>query len=308
MVFSSVNKRIYDLVLGKLNENTQGVTFDGNFMFKFFNGDTKNFEIVTLEDDMIDFTSTEVVPVVDAQNIQVPFVDENNRSDFEREFYVAIKVESSTYINNQVKIEFDETLPQYQALLETIENIKNELTFIEGDYKYTFKVKEPTKVSYFKYNGIYYQVLALTINMTSVQFGYFGNETALYFGLKSDTSFADTTEYKLDFLEFSPNSSKETRANANTGATENTVAINKRTWVADVTVNFNGRTSDLLLQREVDAIVDNNLVYQLKVVKNQLGTDLEESYEYTRDVYVTSASATYIKNDIDKITFKLERA
>src|SRR6056297_593705 len=107
MVFSSVNKRIYELVLAKLNENTQNVIFDGNFMFKFFNGDTKNFEIVTLEDDMLDFQSTEVVPVVDAQNIQVPFVDENNRSDFEREFYIAIKVEAETDINNQVKIEFD---------------------------------------------------------------------------------------------------------------------------------------------------------------------------------------------------------
>lgn len=307
-MFNSVNKRIYDLVLSKLNENTQGVTFDGNFMFKFYNGDQQNFEIIVRDEDLLDFESQRIVPVVDAQNIQVPFVDDNDRSDFEREFYIAIQVESTVSDNNQVKIEFDETITEYQALLETIENIKSTLTFIDGDYKYTFKVKEPTKVSYFKYNGIYYQVLALTINLTSLQNGYFGNETAVYFGLKSDVSFADTATYKLDFLEFTPNTSKETRANADTDATETSVAINKRTWIADMTVNFTGNTADLLLQREIDAIVDNNLIYQVKVVKNQLGTDLEESYEYTRDVYVTSCNATYIKNDVDKITFRLERA
>ena len=307
-MFSSVKKRVFDLVVGKLNGSTQDVVFDGNFMFKFIQGDTKNFEIITQKTDYLDFQSQEIVPVVDAQNIQVPFVDKNERDDFEREFYIAIEVPSTIGVNNQVVIEFQESNPTYQAILETIETFKSDLTFVEGDYKYTFKVKEPTQVNYWKYNSKYYQLVAFTLNLTSLKFGYFGNETQLYLGLKTDELFDKTSDYELDFLQFTPSASKETRPNSLAGATENNVAINKRTWFVDLTVNFRGNLCDMLLQREVDAVVDNDLIYQLTVVKNTLSEDLGETYEYTRDVYVTTSNATYTKNDVDTITIRLERA
>lgn len=307
-MFSSVKKRIFDLVINKLNENTQSVTFDGNFMFKFFNGDRHNFEIVVRNENFLDFETQKIVPVVDAQNIQIPFLDRNDRDDFEREFYIAIEVPSSFDIDNRVKIEFQETNPTYQAILETIKNFKDTLSFVDGDYKYTFKVKEPTRVDYFKYNGIYYQLVAFTMNLTSLKKGYFGNETKVYLGLKSDINFGKTEEYELDIRDWIPTVAKETRPNANIGEVENTVMINKRTWFANSTVNFLGNTCDLLLQKELDGIVDSDLVYQVTVVKSSLGEDIGETYEYTRDVYVTTLDATYSKNSVDQITFKLERA
>jgi len=306
-VFNSVNKRIYDLVLSKLNENTQGVTFNGNFMFKFYNGDQQNFEIIVRDDDMLDFESQRIVPVVDAQNIQVPFVDDNDRSDFEREFYIAIQVDSTVSDNNQVEIEFDETITEYQALLETIENIKSTLTFIDGGYKYTFKVKEPTKVAPMKYNGEYYQILALTFNLTSLEKGFFGNETKGYLGLASDTNFAETDDYLLDKMELSEIMAKTTRSTDNINSKEVTKRADKRTYEANVTVNFNGNVADLLIYKEKVLKSDLNTEYQFKVVNENLNTLAGENLDLEINCMISNVNITYKNNVVDMLTFKIER-
>ena len=100
-MFYSKNKRLYDLILDKLNENTQDVTFSGNYMFEFnqqlASGNSKNFSIVSRNADSLDFTTTDIVPLVDVQSIQIPFVEKNKRDDWEREFYVAIEIPQGTH-------------------------------------------------------------------------------------------------------------------------------------------------------------------------------------------------------------------
>ena len=54
---------------------------------------TRNFEIVSRSATDLEFTTTDFVPVVDVQSIQVPFVENNERDDWEREFYVAINMD-----------------------------------------------------------------------------------------------------------------------------------------------------------------------------------------------------------------------
>ena len=312
-MFTSKNKRLYDLILGKLNENTQDVTFSGNYMFQFNQqlaaNSNFNFSIVGATNDALEFTTVNVVPLVDVQSIQVPFVEQNERDDWEKEFYVAVKIPQSQHpTTNETIIEFDESNPRYQAILETLENMRSNLTFIEDGYKYTFKVKEPTKVNVMTYGGAYYQLLALTFNLTSLTNGFFGNETKLYLGLASDLSFGETTDYLLDVVEFNEIVGKTTRAKSNINDTDETYEVDKRMWEANITINFNGNDADILLYKEKMAEYDLNTEYQLKITNKNLNTLLVDNLDYTKNVKLSNINISYRNNVVDQITFKLERA
>jgi hypothetical protein len=306
---------MFDILLDKLNENTQGVTFGGNCWFKFeYNSD--KFTIVSLNDDALDYTKTEYVPLVDIQDIEVPFVEKNKRSDYEREFYVAIKIDREQDEFNNRKIEFTESNPTFQALLETVNSLKETLSYTETveqdgvdvDYKLTFKVKQPQKRGIFKWSNYYYQIISINFNATKMEGGgFFGNETKLYFGLKSDTSFGQTDDYELDTMEYSEIIGKTKRANSNINDTEETYSISKRTWTPTLTINFNGNTADLLLYKELTAQADLQVEYQLTVTNSALNTASGEDLDYTYDVIVTSINSTRKNNVVDTITFQLDR-
>ena len=310
-MFYSKNKRLYDLILDKLNDNTQDVVFSGNYMFEFnqqLSGGT-NFSIVSLNADALEFTTTQVVPLVDVQSIQVPFVETNKRDDWEREFYVAIEIpKTRNSITNEMEIYFDEELAQYQAVLETLENLSDNLTFEDDGYKYTFKVKEPTKVNVMTYNGIYYQILAMTFNLTSLESGFFGNETKAYFGEADDASFDETTDYILDFVELNEIVGKTTRATSNVNNTEETYQVDKRIYENTLTINFNGNLADMLIYKEKALISDIDITYQIKITNKNLNTLAGENLDYTINVLVSNVNITYKNNVVDQLTFKLERA
>lgn len=316
-MYYSKNNRLFTLLIDKFNENTQempngnAVVFDGNFMFEFNQqlAGGVNFSIVSKSTDSLDFDTTQVVPMVDVQSIQVPYVELNKRDDWEREFYVAIEIPETRHaITNEVIIEFEESNPQYQAVLETLSNLSDTLTFTEDDYKYTFKVKEPTKVNVFTYNGKYYQILSLTFNLTSLEQGFFGNETMLYFGLSDDTGFGETSDYLLDKIEFSEITSKTSRATSNISETEETYKADKRMWEANITINFNGNVADILLYKEKTAEYELNNEYQIKITNKNLNTLVGENLDYIKTVLVQNITCTYKNNVVDTITFKLERA
>ena len=175
-------------------------------------------------------------------------------------------------------------------------------------YKYTFKVKEPTKVGVFIYNGIYYQILAMTFNMTSIVKGFFGNETKVYLGLTSDLSFGETSDYLLDIVDFNEIVGKSVRANSNVDESEETVTADKRTWNATATINFNGDPADILIYKEKSLLTDMNTKYQTKITNKNLNTLLNENLDYTINCKITNVNITYQNNVISQLTFKLERA
>lgn len=307
-MIQSAKERLFNLWLSKLNENTQGITFDGNFMFQFSRAGTYDFEIISRDEDSLDFERTEVVPVVNAQQIETPYIQLNEQSDWEIEVLCALKVDETRHpITNKKVIEFNGEDLRYQALLETTETLKNQLTFIEGDYKYTFKVREPNKVNVFKYNGSYYQVLSITFNLTTLTSGFFGNETKIYLGLKSDGSFDETSDYELDVLQFNEVVGKTTRDNSNETSDEVVKKADKRTWEASMSVNFNGNVADLLLYDELSAQATLDNEYQVYITNEALNTLTGENKDYTYDVIITSINGTKEKNIVDKITFTLER-
>jgi hypothetical protein len=316
-MFYSKNKRLFDLILARINLNTQTypdgspVVYSGNYMFEFNQQQSggSNFSIVTREPDALEFTTTRVVPLVDIQSIQVPFVEKNKRDDWEREFYVAIEIPKTTNeISGNMEIRFDEANPEYQALLETIETMSEQLTFVEGDYKYTFKVKEPTKVNVMTYNSKKYQLLAMTFNLTSLSKGFFGNETKIYLGELEDVDFGETADYELDSVELNEIVAKTSRPLTNLNDTDETFKPGKRIWEANMTVNFNGNKADLLIYKEKALKSGIDKKYQIIITNKNLNTLTGEDLDNLVTVGISNVNITTRNNVVQQLTFKLERA
>jgi hypothetical protein len=307
-MYYSRNKRLFDLVLDKLNDNTQDVTFDGNFMFKFEQSmGGINFSIATL--DGLAYQYSKAVPMSMMQSIEIPFVEKNERSDHEVEFYVAIEIPKGTdSVTSQMTLEFQESNPQFQAILETLDTMRDQLTFTEGDWKYSFKVKEPTKVDVFTFNRIKYQILSLQFNLTYMKKGFFGNETKIYMGLSDDSSFGETSDYLLDVVEFQEVMAKTMTSNSLIGEEEETKKADKRTWEATLLVNFNGSLIDLLLYQEKSAQADLDTSYRFKVTNSSLNVYASDNLDYTYTVKVSTCNAVYKNNEVDRLSFKIERA
>lgn len=305
-MFTSGNKEIYDLFLERLNENSLGIEFSGNFIFKFWQqgGGINEFEIIYKSEEKQDlnYLTKEVVPVVDIQTIEIPYVEKNNRSDFEKELYVAIRIEYDVNEFNQRVIEFNDNNNMYQALLETLESIRNTLTYNYNGYKYTFKVKEPQKVNIFKYNGNYYQIFALNFNVSRVEKGVYGNEFSFY--LSSLNQPIDET-HLLDVYESSLIVGKNTFSNNDITfvATDQETNITSRSFQAQLTVNFRGLDyiPDELLFKELMTNDNTTIVkpYNFRMSYN--------GQNYDKTVYVTSLNSVFRNNSIQQITFQLER-
>jgi len=157
------------------------------------------------------------------------------------------------------------------------------------------------------YGGKYYQLLAMTFNLTSLTSGFFGNETKAYFGLASDGSFGETAPYELDFMDLTEIVGKTTRATSNIDDEDETFEVDKRIWEATLTINFNGNLADILIYKEKSASSDLNLEYQIKITNKNLNTFTSENLDYTYNVLLSNVNASYKNNVVDQLTFKLER-
>lgn len=300
-------KRLYNWFVEQLNQNSYGVTFSGNYIFKFWPQSTSgvsDFEILQTNEDALDFDVLEIVPVVDVQTIEIPFVERNNRSDYEKEFYVALRIQDSLHPDtNELQIEFDDTDPKYLALQETIENIKSQLTFTYDGFKHTVKTKEPQKVQTFKNNGKYYTLFGITMNITSVENGYYGNEMQFYLYPATSTTYSASD--LLDVMDANIIVSKQTETynTLNTEPVEQTIKIATRQFSVQFTVNYRGNDfdADALLFSEL--IADNTSTikkqYKLKMIQDNLNE--------TKIVVITSMNAEYRNNSVQKITFQVER-
>lgn len=306
-MYTSANKQLYDLFLEKLNENSFNVEFSGNFVFKFWQqgGGINEFEIIykSPNEEDINYLTKEIVPVVDIQTIEIPFVEKNNRSDFEKELYIAVRIEYDVNEFNQRVIEFDEENEKFQAILETLNNIRNNLTYNYEGYKYTFKIKEPQKVNVFKYNGNYYQIFALNFNVSRVEKGFFGNEMKFYLAPFGNDEI--TEEHFLDVYEANIIVGKNTFVfNEVTDLPEDQkIKVNSRNWQAQIVVNFRGNEyyPDNVLFNELMANNKDNIIntYRFKQIQNNLS--------YEKIVYVTNLNATFRNNSLEQISFQLER-
>ena len=309
-MLTSVSKKLFDFVITKLNTNPQKVVFSGNYIFRFWQQGqgVHNFEILKKSIDGTNIEAEQVVPVVDVQTIQIPFVEENGRSDWERQFYIAVEIEETINEFNQRVIEFDESNTQYQAILHTLQEMESELTYVDGEYTYTFKVKEPIKVNIFKYNGKYYQIFSLTFNMTTVKKGFFGNDLKVYFGRVDDSNFGATEDYKLDTIAAKVIMSKTMKEGSTLQNQDQVMRPIKRVWMMEITTNLIGSKADIELVKEHHGLVeDTKIQYQIRVINSAYESFLGETLDYTRNVIVSSVAGAYVNNVLDQLTFKIER-
>jgi hypothetical protein len=297
---TSQRKRIFNWFVDTLNENNQNVEFSGNFIFKFWaeQQGTTDFEIISQSEETLDFESREVVPVVSIQNIEIPFVEKNNRSDFEQEFYVALRVENRIdETTNQIVIEFDDTDPKYMALIETINTIRTQLSFPYDGYKFTVKAREPQVVQTFKYNGNYYTIFSIILNMTAISTGFYGNEMEFFLAEQGGTL------AKLDVIEADIATGKNTSSFNEVAlvASEQKTNINSRSWQAQLTVNYRGTAVDNLIFNEMLAFNTDTIV---KPYDFRMGQD---GVNYNYEVFITSVNANFRNNSVQTLTFQLER-
>ena len=297
---TSQRKRIFNWFVDTLNQNSQNVEFSGNFIFKFWpeQHGTSEFEIISQNENTLDFESREVVPVVSIQNIEIPFVEKNNRSDFEQEFYVALKVNNRIDEDtNQIVIEFDDTDPKYIALIETINTIRTQLSFPFDGFKFTVKAREPQVVQTFKYNGNYYTIFSLILNMTAISAGFYGNEMEFFLAAQGQSL------AQLDVIEADIMVGKDTSVfnEITFDGTDQRTHINSRSWQAQLTVNYRGTAVDNLIFNEMLA-TDTDLIvkpYSFRMRQNNV------NYNYS--VFITSVNANFRNNSVQTLTFQLER-
>ena len=300
MTYSSGSSEIFDLFIDLLNQNTQNVEFSGNFTFRFWSQTQaeQEFHIVRKDPDKLDYDVDKVVPVVNVQTIEIPFVERNGRSDYEIENYIAIKVDQTIDPDtNQMIIEFDENTPEYQALLETIDTIRSNLTFPNGSgRKFSIKAKDPQKVNTFKFTGNYYTIFAVTLTLTAIDDGLFGNEIAMSLA-EAGQGFTDANRLDVveaDFIvgkgtyQFSPRDQDQTQR----------TRVNNRTNSYQVTVNYVPNTAGGLLWDEIHGAVVNK-VYQLR---SAIGANVLQ----TRNVVITSINTSIRNNAVVRITFSAD--
>lgn len=300
-------KRLYNWFIDQLNQNSYNIEFSGNYIFKFWTeakGGVSDFEVVKTDEDVLDFQIAEVVPVVDVQTLEIPFVEKNERSDYEKEFYVALRIEDSLDENtNDLVLEFDDTDPKYLALLETIELIKSQLTFTYDGYKHTVKTKEPQKVQTFKNNGKYYTIFGITMNITSLIDGFFGNE--MQFFLKEADQNGYNADDQLDVVEGSVIVAKQSEAYNQLAEepVDQTTKINSRNFSAQIITNYRGDdyTVDSLLFDELLA-GSTNTIKKRYTLKLEQGDRTEE-----KTVVITSLNAEFRNNSVETITLQLEK-
>ena len=297
---TSQRKRIFNWFVDTLNQNSQDVEFSGNFIFKFWpeQHGTSEFEIISQNENTLDFESREVVPVVSIQNIEIPFVEKNNRSDFEQEFYVALKVNNRIDEDtNQIVIEFDDTDPKYIALIETINTIRTQLSFPFDGFKFTVKAREPQVVQTFKYNGNYYTIFSLILNMTAISVGFYGNEMEFFLAAQGQSL------AQLDVIEADIMVGKNTSVfnEITFDGTDQRTHINSRSWQAQLTINYRGTAVDNLIFNEMLAI-DTALIFRPYDLRLQ---QAGETYNY--EVFITSVNANFRNNSVQTLTFQLER-
>ncbi len=297
-MISSVAHKIFDFILDNLNTNTQGITFDGNFTFRFWqqpSGKIQDFHITRTVDNQLEYDAKKIVPFVDVSNVEIPYNEKNRRQDWEVEYYIPILIDEKYNERKELVIDFDYQDPTYQALMETYEDFKTNLTYTTEDLRIGFKVREPQKVSVFKYNAKYYQVFALSINISKIERGRFGNEAKLYLGEVDDENFgvSNESDYFLDTADWTLIMSKDEHNATKTEGLNRKHRVLDRTMEIRATVNYDEDTpANQMLMDELTAntfdgeIETNEKEYKLRILQSG-------SFDKTFNVYVSTGNISF---------------
>jgi len=152
-------------------------------------------------------------------------------------------------------------------------------------------------VQTFKYNGNYYTIFSIILNMTAISTGFYGNEMEFFLAEQGGTL------AKLDVIEADIATGKNTSSFNEVAlvASEQKTNINSRSWQAQITVNYRGTAVDNLIFNEMLAFNTDTIV---KPYDFRMGQD---GVNYNYEVFITSVNANFRNNSVQTLTFQLER-
>lgn len=279
----------YEYVLNELNQNEQGVRFEGNIFF-YYHAHNNDFVLYNINEEELRIDKLEYVPFVENTSDEITFVNDNKRADFFKVFVIPIKVEDNVTFNLQSK--------PYNALLDFTRD-KNGATFDYEGSRYALKVSEPKPegVPILKRGAGWYRLFSMSIAFTRIESGMFGNELSLSLATDIDSVTETST---LDFTNFSPASATDTQTERNlTTFTNNYNLPIARQTEFELSINY------------LDDTVHENI---LDFAFGADGADIDNEYvltmtlphvTYTKTVLLTQATATFEKGIVVSLLIRL---
>jgi len=302
-MIQSVSDKVYNYILEKLNDIDNDVHFAGNYGFKFHQntGGYQTFSFMQFEPDKVDPKEVVFVPFVDRASVEIPFNEQNKRSDMEVEYWFAFKIEEKKDIYNNTVLDLNTKSKEYQALMQLYTNLKNQTTYTTSDMKLAFKAREPQPVDSFRADGDFYKIVSWTLTISKIEKGMFGNETKLYMGLSN--TFEENDNSMLDYIEFTSIMGKAEQNISGYEDKESYFDIEKRTWEFDATINYDEEKPIVedIYKESMAVGASNNVKYKIKIKRNNV-------FEVERVVIITKANTTHINNVPVTVSFSAKLA
>lgn len=263
---------IFNYFLTQLNDNTDNLVYEGNYIFRFYQDKMTVLEPVTgkLVSEEIDIS-----PVSLMTKTPIPFVESNKRIDWLLEFGILIRMQGQEY-------DADDDLDY-----ANIENVLDDLqgsVYESGTIRYTFKTQKPDYKGYTVLGRSKFAIITCTMNVTQIDFGYFGNDSVWTVG-----------SYTLDTTEVVRTSTRRFYTADKKDETSND--YNKpigRSVVIEITFNYNDET-DLLNEAQGKQTLTKT--YSVSETFNE-GTPV------TYTMTVESASEIQVKGVVKQLTLR----
>jgi len=267
-------QKVFDYILTQLNDNTDGLTYKGNYIFRFFEDKMTVVESVT---GSLYNEELEITPVSVLSKAPVTFVENNKRIDWMLELGFLMRIEGQ---------EYDATTDlDYANLVSVLDDLQGETVTIDGK-KYSFKTQEPDYSGYSKLGKSKYAIISTTLNVSQISFGYFGQDSTFVLG--SDT---------LDVTRVAVGVNKEFYTSGKNNDLEND--FNKpigRSVFLELTFNYNGETELLNEARGKATLTD---TYTLT---ETFATSPATTFSYT--VTVESCQEELVRGQVKQLTVR----
>ena len=243
---------ITDYIVTKLN-GYGNVKFKSNYVFDFRQNQTGlQFTVFNISGTQLDFTELEFVPVSEVVNQNTPYVENNKRDGYVKTFAFPIRIKDG--------LTFKEDDSHYQALITLRDELNGSVDTVNGQ-KTSFKVTYPRYDKRFLNGGEWYGIFVLDFYLTTVQEGYFCNESTI--SIRKD---GETTYHELDFIEFSQPTGADTITVGDVSDNNRTKDIVSR-YSTSFTLSFNyfgGTLEDELYQAQMGQVSPTQ-IYNLKL-------------------------------------------
>lgn len=239
---------IYDRFVELLNDNTDGLKYEGNFIFQFHTDSMDIYQTVTgtLVKELLEYS-----PVGVTSRLPIPFVENNKRIDWALEFGILVRIHGQKY---EAETDLDYA------------NIKRVTTLLQGTVyeatskRYTFKTQDPNIVGMIVMGAYKYALVTVAMNVTEIAFGRFGQE----FTWTLDGTSIDVTNATITSTR-----GYRTTNNKSDQANDYNVTIN-RSVVIELTFNFNDEAN---VVSEIMGKSDLSLQHTLRCTYNSVNYD-----------------------------------